>query len=245
MIEFPPHAVLLSFIALIAGLARGFSGFGAALIFMPLAAALVGAQVAAPLLLVIDLVFTFPMIRPAFTQVKFQQVMLMVMGAAVTVPIGTWLLGTSDPLSLRWMISTLAFVMLVLLVSGWRYAGEPRPQITLAVGAMSGLFTGIAQLGGPPVIAYLMGGRTAAAPTRAFFIVYFFATTLLSIVSYALRHLFTGDVLRLAVIVGPGYGIGLFAGARMFGLASEVVFRRVCFILIAAAVIISLPVWSS
>jgi uncharacterized protein len=245
MIEFPQHAILISFIALIAGLARGFSGFGAALIFMPLASALVGAQVAAPLLLVIDLIFTLPMIRPAFAKVKFQQVMLMTLGAAITVPLGTWLLGNSDPLTLRWMIAALAIAMLVLLVSGWRYADEPRAHYTMLVGALSGLFTGIAQLGGPPVVAYLMGGKNAAAPMRAFFIVFFFATTLLSIASYALRHLFTGDVMRLAVIVGPGYGIGLFAGTRIFGLASEEVFRRVCFLLIAAAVLVSLPIWNS
>ena len=41
-------------IALIAGLARGFSGFGAALIFVPMASAVIGPKVAALLLLVVD-----------------------------------------------------------------------------------------------------------------------------------------------------------------------------------------------
>ncbi len=245
MTDAAPHAISLCIIALVAGLARGFSGFGAALIFMPLASALVGAQVAAPLLLVIDLAFTSPMIRPAFAQVKLQQVALMALGAAVTVPLGSWLLAITDPLALRWMIAVLAISMLALLVSGWRYSGEPQPRYTVLVGCLSGLFTGIAQLGGPPVVAYLMGGKNAAAPMRAFFIVFFFATTLLSIASYALGQLFTGEVFRLAVIVGPGYGIGLFGGSLLFRFASEELFRRVCFLLIAAAVVVSLPVWTS
>src|ERR1700730_12593677 len=38
--------------AFIAGLARGFSGLGAALIFMPLASSVVGPKLAAPLLLI-------------------------------------------------------------------------------------------------------------------------------------------------------------------------------------------------
>jgi hypothetical protein len=45
------------------------------------------------------------------------------------------------------------------------------------------------------------------------------------------------------LILGPLYGLGLFAGSRLFGLASEVVFRRLCYGLIAVSVIASLPVW--
>ena len=44
--------VLTVLVAGVAGLARGFSGFGAALIFMPAGSALVGPAVAAPVLLV-------------------------------------------------------------------------------------------------------------------------------------------------------------------------------------------------
>ncbi|MBL9048296.1 MAG: sulfite exporter TauE/SafE family protein, partial [Tabrizicola sp.] len=39
----------------------------------------------------------------------------------------------------------------------------------------------------------------------------------------------------------PGYALGLFLGTRMFRLASELAFRRACYLLIAAAAVISLP----
>ena len=52
--DFSETVVFLIAAALAAGLARGFSGFGAALIFVPLASAVVGPQVAVPLLLVVD-----------------------------------------------------------------------------------------------------------------------------------------------------------------------------------------------
>ena len=230
-------------IALIAGLARGFSGFGAALIFVPVVSALVSPRVAAPLLLVIDAVLTLPMIRPAFAQVEFRQLAIMFGGAVVTVPLGTWLLVVGDALTLRWMIAGLAVAMLALLASGWRYRGEPRTHYTILVGALSGLFSGIGQLGGPPVVAYLLGGKNPAAQMRAFIIAFFFTTGLLSFVTYAVKHLITWEVLRLAVFAGPAYGIGLYLGSRMFGLASEATFRRVCFALIAFAVGVSLPIW--
>jgi len=46
----------------------------------------------------------------------------------------------------------------------------------------------------------------------------------------------------LALVTGPIYGVGLYAGARMFGLANEITFRRICFALIAVAIVLSLPV---
>ncbi|MBN8974544.1 MAG: hypothetical protein J0H51_21340, partial [Rhizobiales bacterium] len=47
---------VLTVTAFVAGLARGFSGFGSALIFMPLASAAIGAQIASPLLLIIEMI---------------------------------------------------------------------------------------------------------------------------------------------------------------------------------------------
>jgi uncharacterized membrane protein YfcA len=51
----------------------------------------------------------------------------------------------------------------------------------------------------------------------------------------------TLTVLRLALVVGPVYALGLFIGARLFGIADESVFRRICYALIAVAVVVSLP----
>ena len=45
----------------------------------------------------------------------------------------------------------------------------------------------------------------------------------------------------LAALTAPGYALGMFLGTRMFRLASERGFRRACYVLIAAAAIVSLP----
>jgi hypothetical protein len=46
-------------------------------------------------------------------------------------------------------------------------------------------------------------------------------------------------------VVGPVYGIGVWFGASLFGKASETVFRTICYVLIAAAVIFGLPALDS
>jgi uncharacterized protein len=227
---------ILALIALLAGLARGFSGFGAALIFMPLASAILGPKLAAAVLMVTDIVFGLPLGLRALRQVKPIGTGLMLLGAFVLAHI--------DPLILRWIIAGLVVSMLAVLTSGWRYSGEAKGWLIVLVGAISGLFSGIAQIGGPPVVAYYLGRRGAAATDiRASIFLFFAGSSVIGLLTYLYGGLITRDALKLALITGPAYGLGIFGGSHMFGLASETTFRRVVLMLIAAGVVVSLPVW--
>jgi hypothetical protein len=229
--------------AFVAGLARGFSGFGGALIFVPLASALASPQIAAPVLLIIDGVLAAPLIPAAWRRADLKEVGVMALGAAAGVPAGVAALAHLPALTLRWIIAALVFATVLLLLSGWRYQGRPAKPVTVTVGALSGLFGGIAQIGGPPVVTYWLGSKASAGTIRANIIVYFAATTLLSLAFYAGSRLLTTEVWTLALIAGPGYGAGLLIGSRIFGLASPEIFRRTCLALITLALVLSLPVY--
>lgn len=235
--------ILLVLVAILAGMSRGFSGFGAALIFVPLAATLVGPKFAAPILSIVDAIFASYLIPSAWKVGDRRDVGLMFVGALVGVPAGTAILKLADPVALRWMIVVMAAAMLAFLMSGWRYRGKPHPSATISVGAVSGLFSGIAQIGGPPVVSYWMGTDTEHAKLRANIILYFAASSVLSIVTYLWAGLLTRDVLLFATVAGPFYGLGTLAGTRMFSLASPAVFRTSSLVLIALAVIFSLPIF--
>jgi hypothetical protein len=229
----------------LASLARGFSGFGGALIFMPLASAAVGPQVGAPILLVVDGIVQFGLLKNAWRQARRQEVAIMGVGALVGIPLGTLLLKHLDPTGLRWFIAILILAMLALLMSGWRYHGKPTPRVTLGVGFTAGFLSGVSQAAGPPVVAYWLGGQTAPVTIRANIILFFLCTSVVASASYLVAGLFDLKVLVLAAVTAPGYAIGMFIGSHMFGLASELMFRRICFGLIAAAALISLPVLDS
>ena len=228
--------------ALIAGISRGFSGFGAALIFIPLASAAVGPRSAAPLLLIIDAVAAASLIPRAWRGSDKREVGIMTLGAVLGVPLGTFVLSRSDPVAIRWMIAAMVAAMLALLASGWRYHGRPAVPLTIGVGGLAGFFSGVAQVGGPPVVAYWLGSRNSAETVRANIILYFAISTAFTMASYFVGDLLTGAVLGLAIVTGPLYGLGLLIGARMFGLASEQTFRRVCYAIIGGAAIVGLPV---
>ena len=129
-------------VAGVAGLARGFSGFGAALIFMPAGSALVGPAVAAPVLLVADGVLSLGFLPRAWVLARRARRRADGLGAIIGVPLGAFILRHADPLLLRWVIAGLASSMLLLLLSGWRYHGTPRAPVTAVVGAVAGLSAG-------------------------------------------------------------------------------------------------------
>jgi uncharacterized membrane protein YfcA len=234
--------LLLAIAAFVAALARGFSGFGSALIFVPLASTAIGPRAAVPLLLIIDGVAAAGLIPGAWRHADKRDVGTMSVGALAGIPLGAWVLIKSDPLLIRWAIALFATLLLALLTSGWRYHGKPTIPVTGIVGAAAGLLGGAAQIGGPPIVAYWLSRPIPPATVRANIVLYFAITTVIIGAVYFAGGLLTRSVVGLALITGPIYGVGLFAGVCMFGRASEIAFRRICFALIAAAIALSVPV---
>jgi uncharacterized protein len=237
--------VFVALAAAIAGTARGFSGFGGALIFVPLASIAVGPKMAAGLLLVVDGILTLGMLPNGWRRANRPEVFTMAVGALIGVPLGTALLALAPVLVVRWTICGIVFLLLAFLISGRRYTGTPSTPLTIGVGALAGLFGGAAQMSGPPVVAYWLGGAFPPLSVRANLVLYFAVSSIISATSYLLAGILSLQVLLLACVIGPAYGLGLFVGSKLFGRASEATFRWICFALIACAGAISLPLFDS
>jgi uncharacterized membrane protein YfcA len=234
-------ALALCAVAFVSGTARGFSGFGAALIFMPLASSLAAPRLVAALLLVIDFVSAAPLVPNAFKHADRKATAVMVAGALAGVPIGTWFLSRLDPVTTRWIISGFVTALLALLLSGWRYRGKDHASISVAVGSVSGFCSGLAQTGGPPIVGYWLGRPIASPIARANILLFFGASDFFSLVSYGVTGLITLESIRFSLLVGPIYGIGVGFGASLFGRASDRLFRAICYGLIVLSLIIGLP----
>ena len=237
-------ALTLAFIGAVgfaAGLSRGFSGFGAALIFMPMASSVIGPRVAAPVLLIVDAVAALSLLPDAWRTADKARVFVMALGGVLGIPLGTAALVAFDQITVRWFISAIVCALLLLLVSGWRYHGRPSSTATILVGALSGIFSGSSGAGGPPVIAYWLGSHEPRDFIRANIVAYFAVATVVTIVSYGFSGLFAWRLLPLCVSVGVAYALGLQLGARLFRRTGEAGFRWVSYVLIAGAGIGSLP----
>lgn len=227
--------------AFAAGLARGFSGFGTALIFVPLASIALGPQRAVPLMLAIDLFAIAALTPGAWRTGDRRAVGLIAVGVAIGLPLGTYALVSVDATTLRWVIAALIAAMLALVVSGWRFRSAPGRVATIGVGVASGAMSGIAMSGGPPVMAYMLGLDAGAARIRAAFALFLCANGIIAAASFALAGLLGTWLVGPMLLTLPAYGSAIWLGARMFRHASEQAFRRASYAMIAGSVLLSLP----
>ena len=234
-------AIAICAIAFVSATARGFSGFGSALIFMPLASSMAAPRLVAAMLLIIDFVAAAPLLPNAWRFADRKATAIIVLGALIGVPIGTYFLSRLDPVTTRWIISGFVFALLMLLLSGWRYRGRDHAALSIGIGGLSGFCSGLAQTGGPPIVGYWLGRPIASTMGRANILLFFGASDFVSAVSYSVSGLITADAIKFSFMVGPVYAAGVAFGASLFGKASEKVFRSTCYVLIAAAVVIGLP----
>jgi len=181
------------------------------------------------------------MVHHAIRNCVWDDLKYVIAGGVIGIPFGVSLLMTTDPTLIRWVVSIFILFSLGLLASGWRYTGTPRPVLTFGVGTVSGTLSGLATIGGPPVIVYMLGGTRPVEIIRSNIFTYFAAMTVVGIAMFLYRGLFTAQVLGLYFIIAPSYGLGLFLGGRMFSLASPFIFRLIAYVLIALSALTSMP----
>ena len=238
-----PSFLIVALTALVAALVRGFSGFGAGLIFMPIAAAALGPKTAAGILYIIDTVLILPFVVKAVSRTDWHDVLPLAFGAMVAVPVGVWALLHVDPVALRWGLSLTIFVSIGALALGLRYRGPTRVPLSLGVGAIAGFLSGSVQIPGPPVLIYWLGRQVVSATMRANAIVFFMFTTIVSGIGFLYGGIFTPEVMTGSLALLPVYAIGIFGGSLLFGRASEATYRGIAYATILAVALVSMPVF--
>lgn len=244
--QFPPidlpFVALLSII-LVAGMARGLSGFGTGMIVAPVAGAIYGPKVAVALIVLIDTLPIIPVTIPALRIARWREVLPIALGLFALFPAGVWILVNSDETVLRWGICAIILCCVAMLWARWTWRGPRNIATSIGVGGVAGLMSGIAALPGPPVVAYWMTAGLPAALVRANMLVLFFIGEFVSIGNLWIAGLFEREVVMRALVAAPVYFIGLTAGSLAFSAGGERLYRIATFVLILLAAILSMPLF--
>ena len=217
----------------LAGLVRGFSGFGAAMISIPLLSLLFGPQTALACLTTMEMPAQIQLLRMSRLEADWKQAAPMALGGIIALPLGTWILVSIDQDLLRRLISGIVLLLVVLLASGYRHTIPRRLGIDVAVGTVAGFLNGSTGLGGPPIIFYLLSGPYAPAAVRANITAFFQIGFVFVVASYFWFGVLTPDRMLLGAVLAPCYVGGIWLGGRLFYKASEQTFRRIAYLLLA------------
>ena len=98
----------LAFGALVAGLVRGFAGFGNAMVYLPVAGQVLGPFEALTTIIVMELIAPLMHIPRAVRDGHPGDVLRLGVGAAVAVPLGVFVLSIIEPEVFRWGVSIVA-----------------------------------------------------------------------------------------------------------------------------------------
>ena len=229
--------VISAVVACIAGMVRGFAGFGAAMVMTPVFSAFHGPAVGVALCLLLEIAVALPLVPAVVRLVDWRRIGLLLLAAAVGVPFGNLMLTRVEPEPMRWAISGIVLGAVVLLASGWRFAGRPRAATTLAAGATSGFLNGLAGMAGPPIAFYYLAGDETVTRVRANLTTYFVFVDLVAIVMFASRGLIDWSTIVQGLLLSPAVMLGGVLGGRLFPLASERFYRRLSLVLLVGVAI--------
>ena len=229
--------LICAVVACVAGTVRGFSGFGAAMIMTPVFSAMYGPAVGVVLCLLLEIAVALPVVPGVVRLVDWRRIGLLLVAAAVGVPLGNLVLTLSKPEPMRWAISAIVLGAVVLLASGWRFSSKPRTTTTLTAGVSSGFLNGLAGMAGPPIAFYYLAGDETVTRVRANLTTYFVFVDLMAIATFVSRDLVDWDTAVLAAFLAPAVMLGGVLGSRLFPLASEGFYRRLAFVLLVGVAI--------
>jgi uncharacterized membrane protein YfcA len=222
----PETLALAVAIAAVAGVVRGITGFGGAMVMSPPMALLLGPLAAVPVVLLLESVAATPMWIAARRLVRWNLIGPILAMACITIPLGTWILVSVDPLVMRRVIAAVVIVFSLVLLGGWRYHGEQRVGTGMGLGAVSGTMVGATSMGGPPVILYMMAGPDPIATTRANLTYFVGGVSFAGVVMLAIEGVLGQRELLLALLLAPGYYGGIVLGTRMFAGFNDQRFRQ-------------------
>ena len=157
-----PDLTIAALALLLAGFSRGFSGFGAALIAMPVLAILYGPVEGVVIMTLLEVPAMALLLPSVARNADWRAIMPLGIASLITIPLGAWFLVWLDTESLQRAIGVLVLVFAFLLATGWQYKRPPTLPVLLGVGGLSGVIGGAANMSGPLVVVFLLAGSNSA-----------------------------------------------------------------------------------
>ncbi|MDE8343484.1 MAG: sulfite exporter TauE/SafE family protein, partial [Acidocella sp.] len=170
----------------VAGLARGFTGFGMGIVAIPLLSLMMPPTDAVVIVLLLQVFVSLLNFKTSVTLCHWPLVNRLTVGSIVATPVGSWALLYFSANVLRLCIALIVLATAVTLVAGYRLKVIPSGWRVLALGVASGILNGLAGMSGPPVVAFFLAAPVSVAVARASMIMFFLISSALALIPLAI-----------------------------------------------------------
>ncbi len=210
-----------------AGVVHGFTGFASGLIIVPLLTLLWGPLQAITIMVGLTFLASLQITVPVLPIVNWRAVRPMILAGFCFTPIGTALLVALDPMLIKKIIAVAVLFITVISILGWQYKGPSGFIPGFITGAIGGTVNGVAGVGGPPLVLYLMSLAGTAKEHRANIAIITTMMGLTVLASMLVADVITTEALiRVAVLAFP-FMASVWVGTRLFLILPQRAFRLI------------------
>ncbi|MFM2411409.1 MAG: hypothetical protein RL481_2237 [Pseudomonadota bacterium] len=218
-----------------ASIVRGLTGFGLAIILVPLLGLIVPPAQAVVISILLQLLAGPIGLKRILADSERSTATTISIAAMLATPFGVALLSVTPPDVARLAIAGLALAAFGMLFIPASEGAIPGRKETVATGIAAGLLTGFASMPGPPVVPFYMRRKLPPNVARGSMLLVFFACAIAgSIAAFALG-VATLHLLWLSILFYPALYLGTRLGELAFGKVSERAWRTFVGITLGAA----------
>ncbi|MEL7092332.1 MAG: TSUP family transporter [Pseudomonadota bacterium] len=228
---------------LLAGVVRGFTGFGTALIVVPVAGIYLEPLAILLMITVTGVISNVYLVPHAWGTADRGEVGLLALGALPGVVLGMFLLNYVEPVAVRWVVAAVSAVTLAAVISGWQWRGRLRAKGLATVGGAAGTVGGLTALTGPIAIMFYLANARQAQAVRANMILFLASLDVLLIGNMAVNGALTAQGIWLGALVSVPYIATIFVGQALFDPGRERAYRIAAYTIAILALLTGLPIW--
>ena len=200
----------------LAALIRAFTGFGFAMLVVPVFSLILTPGDAVVLSAVLALILGVASYRAWWGLFPLTPAAPMMAGAVIGTGVGVWFLSSLSVAECQLWIGLLVVAASLALA---RFTPQERPAsrpVAMATGVASGLMNGAFAIPGPPVILYVVGTLTDPTQSRAFLMMFFFGSSMVSLTMFGVADLITPRPFQLLWVAIPAMWLGNQLGNMAF-----------------------------
>jgi uncharacterized membrane protein YfcA len=226
---------MLGFISiLLASFIQGITGFGFALIAVPLLSLFIPEiRNITPIIVIYSLLTNIIIVYKSRHYIDFKKIIPLVIFGIIATPIGTYILLYVKVNTLKIIIGLIITITAFAMFKNFKIKIKNESISYGIVGLLSGFLNGSTGLSGPPVVLFLTNQNTDKEVFRANLTFYGIATNIFAIIFFIAEGIVNISVLNFTIIYLPALIIGVFVGIKISTKINEIIFRNLTIYLIA------------
>ncbi len=216
----------------IAGMVRGFAGFGLSAIVMASVAFLIAPVELIPICFVLEGAASLAMFRGGMRNADMKMVWVLVITSAIGLPLG--LLATTSISTDHSKLAALCIILCLAVAQLFRFAPgflATRGGLYLT-GLVAGLVTGLASVGGMVIALYILASGTEPRQMRASLVMYLAIGMFTSLFYLSAYGMLTTQAIWRGALMSPLVLLGVGAGSLLFRPAHERFYKNACLLLL-------------